>query len=130
MSTINLIIGGIDVSENVQKNSYQIQKIIKRGTEFTAFDGSETIRNIGQYYELHTSLEMLPDSLMRQLTAALNNDKIDVTFTDPHSADNTTIAFLRGENTGGEICNELDDGLYWNTSISLKSELTPVGDGL
>ncbi len=130
MNTINLIIGGIDVSENIQRDGYRVQKIIKRGTEFTAFDGSETVRNIGQYYELYASLENLPDNLMRKLTAALDNDKIDVIFSDPHSADSTTAVFLRGEDTGGEISNELDDGLFWNTTISLRSELIPVSNGL
>lgn len=130
MNTINLIIGGVDVSENVRCGSYRVQKIIKRGTEFTAFDGSEKVRNIGQYYELRTSLEMLPDNIMRQLTAALDSDKIDITFTDPHSSDSTTAVFMRGENTGGEISHELDDGLYWSTTVSLRSELITVSDGL
>ncbi len=130
MSTINLVIGDVDVSEYVQTNDYRVIKTIKRGTEFTAFDGSETIGNLGQYYELYASLELLSDGLMRQLTAALDHDKIDVTFSDPHSADSTTAVFLRGENTGGEASNETDDGLLWNTTISLRSELIPAGDGL
>lgn len=130
MNTINLIVGGIDVSECVQRENYRVNKIIRRGTEFTAYDGSESVHNIGQYYELNVSLEKLSDRLMRQLTAALDNEKIEIIFTDPHSLDKTTAVFIRGDSTGGEICNELDDGLYWNASIFLKSELIPVSDGL
>lgn len=126
MSTINLIIGGIDVSELVEPESYSVRKAWKIASEFTKFDGNEIVNRSGYYYELSVNLEDIPDMVMRSLTRALDSDKIESTFTDPHSADCTTAFFQRGESTGGKVANELDDGLYWDLSISVKSEVIPA----
>lgn len=126
MSTINLIIGGIDVSELVEPESYSVHKAWKIASEFTKFDGNEIVNRSGYYYELSVNLEDIPDTVMRSLTRALDSDKIESTFTDPHSADCTTAFFQRGESTGGKVANELDDGLYWDLSISVKSEVIPA----
>lgn len=130
MSTINLIIGGVDVSENVGVNTYRIKKTWKLGTEFTGYDGKDVKSYTGYYYEISTALDDIPDELMSRLITALDSDTVEVTFTDPHSAAGTTTAdFLRGESTGGEVAYELDDGLYWNLSITLKTELVPSSGG-
>ncbi len=129
MSTINLIIGGVDVSERVEPESYSVRKIWKTASEFTKFDGNEVVKRNGYYYELSVNFEDLPDTLMRDLTGVLDSDTIEITFSDPHSknADGcTTAVFGRGESTGGKVANELDDGLYWNLSISVKSEIIPA----
>lgn len=127
MSTINLMIGGVDVSERVETGSYSIRKVWKTASEFIKSDGNEIINRSGYYYELSVRLEDIPDTVMRVLTGALDSDKIEITFTDPHSSDCTTAFFMRGDSTGGEVANELDDGLYWNLSISVKSEVVPAG---
>ncbi|MCX4257652.1 MAG: hypothetical protein OSJ54_12120 [Oscillospiraceae bacterium] len=129
MSTINLIIGGVDVSERVEVESYSVRKVWKTASEFTKFDGNEIANRVGCYYELSVSFEDVPDGLMRTLTCALDSDTIEITFTDPHSenADGcTTAVFGRGESTGGKVANELDEGLSWNFGISLKSEVIPA----
>lgn len=126
MSTINLIIGGVDVSECVEAESYSVRKVWKTASEFTKFDGNEVVKRSGHYYELSVNFEDVPDTLMRYLTRALDSDRIEITFTDPHSDDCTTASFIRGGSTGGKIANELDDGLYWNLSISVKSEIIPA----
>lgn len=129
MSTINLIIGGVDVSERVETESYSVRKVWKTASEFTRFDGNEIANRVGCYYELSVSFEDVSDALMRALTCALDSDKIEITFTDPHSESTdgcTTAVFGRGESTGGKVANELDDGLYWNLSISVKSEIIPA----
>lgn len=126
MSTINLIIGGIDISEHVEVTSYSASKVWRTASEFTKFDGNDVVKRSGYYYELSVNFEDVPDVLMRSLTRALDSDKIEITFTDPHSNDCTTAFFQRGESTGGKIANELDDGLYWNLSISVKSEVIPA----
>ena len=127
MSTINLMIGGVDVSERVETGSYSIRKVWKTASEFTKYDGNEIVNRSGYYYELSVRLEDIPDTVMWALTHALDSDKIEITFTDPHSDDCTTAFFTRGDSTGGEVANELDDGLYWNLSISVKSEVVPAG---
>lgn len=129
MSTINLIIGGIDISEHVEVTSYSVRKVWKTASEFTKFDGNEVIKRSGYYYELSVNFEDVSDVLMCALTSALDSDTIEITFTDPHSknADGCTAAvFGRGESTGGKVANELDDGLYWNFGISVKSEVIPA----
>ena len=127
MNTINLIAGGVDVSERVEPESYSVRKVWKTSSEFTKYDGNEIVSRSGYYYELSVRLEDIPDTVMRALTGALDSDKIEITFTDPHSDDCTTAYFMRGDSTGGEVVNELDDGLYWNLSISVKSEVIPAG---
>ena len=130
MSTINLIIGGVDISENVETESYSVKKVWKTNAEFTDVNGEDIIRRSGFFYELSVELHLVPDTLMRSLTAALDSDSISVTFTDPHSEDCTTASFLRGDSTGGKISQELDDGLLWDMSISLTSEFVQSGGGL
>ena len=47
MSTINLIIGGVDVSERVEVESYSVRKVWKTASEFTKFDGNEIANRVG-----------------------------------------------------------------------------------
>ena len=130
MSTINLVIGGVDVGENVEVNTYRVHKVWKNGTSFTKFDGSSVERLLGYHYEINVSLTDVPDKLMRQLTSALDNNLITVKFSDPHADDITEADFVRSGQTGGEVEYELADGLYWGISISLKSKFVPFGGGL
>lgn len=129
MNTINLLIGGVDVSEFVETESYSVRKVRKTGQSFTKYDGTDVTPPLGFYYEITVSLEDIRDADMRALTAAVDNDDFSVTFTDPHTSNCTTAQFVRGESTGGTVSGELDDGLYWNVSLSLKSKLIG-GDGL
>lgn len=126
MSTINLIIGGVDISEYVETESYSVRKVQKVASEFTRYDGSDVMKRSGYYYELSVNFEDIHNAVILSLISALDSDKIEITFTDPHSADCTTASFQRGESTGGEISKELDDGLYWNLGISVKSEIIPA----
>lgn len=130
MSTINLIIGSVDVSENVETESYSVHKVWKTSTEFTRVDGSVITRRRGFFYELSVNLNGVHESIMHELISALDSDSIPITFSDPHSYGCTSVSFERGESTGGEISEELDDGLYWNLNTSLKSEFIPRGRGL
>lgn len=130
ISTINLIIGGVDVSEFVERGNYSILKIWKTEETFTTYAGKEIISRSGWNYRLKTSLSWIPDDLMRELTAALDNDRISVTFTDPHSSDEngcTADFFTRGDNTGGTIATEYDGQLRWDINISLMSEFHVYG---
>lgn len=140
-NTITLIIGGVDISEFTERENYSINKVWKAADSFTNYDGSQIIKRSGWNYTLRARLENIPDKLMSELTAALDNDKISITFTDPHSTGEnmcTTDIFERGESTGGEVFCELDDGLRWNIDISLDSEFHSLsrnggsgdGDGL
>lgn len=133
-NTINLIIGGVDISEFTERENYSINKVWKIADSFTNYDGSQISQRSGWNYKIHANLENIPDKLMSRLTDALDNNKISITFTDPHSQNEnmcTTDVFERGESTGGEIFCELDDGLRWNIDISLESEFHSVlsGDG-
>lgn len=130
-NTLTLIIGGADVSEFVENENYSVKKIWKTSEPFTAYDGSTVSRKIGWNYSIHADLENIPDGLMREVTKALDNDRISVIFTDPHSeSGETTDTFKRNGTTGGSVACGLDDGLYWNVSISLDSEFhTLSGEG-
>ena len=122
--TIKFIIGGVDVSEYAERENYSVRKVWKISDSFTNYDGSVITSRSGWNYNIRASFENIPDTLMRQLTAALDNDSIPITFTDPHSSGEdmcTEDTFLRGESTGGTVSCELDDGLRWNISISLDS---------
>lgn len=129
MSTIILSVGGVDVSEFVEAESYSVHKVWKTADTFTKYDGTEAVRRLGFYYEITVTLEDIRDEIMRSLTSAVDRDEFSVTFTDPHSADASTAPFIRGESTGGTVAHELDDGLYWNVSLSLRSQLVS-GNGL
>ena len=123
-STINFIIGGVDVSEYAERENYTISKVWKTADSFTNYDGTTVTVRSGWNYNIRASFENIPDTLMYRLTAALDNEEISITFTDPHSQNEnmcTTDTFLRGESTGGTVSCELDDGLRWNISISLNS---------
>ena len=123
-STINLIIGGVDVSEYTERENFSVSKVWKISDSFTNYDGTEITDRSGWNYNIKASFENIPDTLMYKLTAALDSDSISITFTDPHSRSEdmcTTDTFLRGESTGGTVSCELDDGLRWNISISLDS---------
>lgn len=133
MNNINLIIGGVDISEYVETDSYSARKAYEKSESFKNHDGKNIVSLKGFHYEISVKLELVPDAVMRKLTAALDSDIIPVTFTDPHSdaPDGcTTAAFLRGDSTGGEIACQLDDGFRWDLSISLDSEFVPAGGGL
>ena len=122
--TINFIIGGIDVSEYTERENFTVNKVWKTAETFTNYDGNEITFRSGWHYNIKAQFQNIPDTLMYQLTAALDSDRIPITFTDPHSQSKdmcTTDTFLRGESTGGTVACELDDGLRWNISISLDS---------
>lgn len=135
-STINFIIGGVDVSEYAERENYTVSKVWKTADSFTNYDGTVITNRNGWNYNIKASFENIPDKLMYQLTAVLDSDNIPITFTDPHSKSEdmcTTDTFMRGESTGGTVACELDDGLRWNLSISLDSVFHspefPAGDG-
>ena len=129
-NSINLIIGGTDISEFVEQENYSIKKVWKTESQFTNFDGTEIIKYIGWNYRLSASFENIPDDMMKKLTAALDNDVISITFTDPHSENMiTTDNFQRGESTGGSVSYGSKDGLYWSLSIDLTSG-SHSGNGL
>lgn len=133
MSTINLIIETVDISEWVEKESYSVRIVQEYSEEFTNYDGSKIKHRKGFHYAISLNLENIPDSVMRELSSALDSDKISIKFTNPLSEQSdgcTTANFLRGDEIRGEIAYELDDGLRWNTSLSLKSDFFPAGDSL
>lgn len=128
-NTIDLIIGGVDISEFVESENYSVKKIWKTSDPFTAYDGSPVSKNIGWNYSVQADLENIPDGIMRDLTKALDNDSISVIFTDPHSESGKTAdTFRRSGTTGGSVACGLDDGLYWNVSISLNSEFHTISE--
>ena len=131
-STINLIIGGVDVSEYTERENFSVSKVWKTADSFTNYDGTEITVRSGWNYNIKASFDNIPDTLMYKLTAALDSDSISITFTDPHSRSEdmcTTDTFLRGESTGGTVSCELDDGLRWNINISLDSVFHAADDG-
>ena len=132
MKTITLIIGDVDVSEYVIASDYSVQKVWKTKTSFENYDGKEISKRSGWSYQLKAGFEDLPDSIMTQLTNALDSNDITATFTDPHSPEEngcTTAVFNRPESTGGNVTAELDDGLRWETSIDITSIFTAAADG-
>ena len=120
-STITLIIGNVDVSEFVECENYSVKKVWKGENSFTDINGKDVKLNWN--YQLKASFENVPETIMQEVTSALDNDTISITFTDPHSENMlTTDNFQRGESTGGSVSAELDDGLRWDLSIDLTSE--------
>ena len=100
--TINFIIGGVNVSEYTERENYTVSKVWKIADSFTNYDGNVITSRSGWNYCIKASFENIPDTLMYQLTAALDNDEISITFTDPHSKSGdmcTTDTFQRGEST-------------------------------
>lgn len=133
MGTINLKIGETDISEYVSPEGYSVRLVQKKSenSAFIKYDGSEVSAVLGYCYEISADLEFLPDNLARSLAVALSADKFGVTFTDPFGVG--SAEFLRSDNSVFEVAAELDEGLYWDISISLKSELIAAasgGDGL
>ncbi len=127
-STITLIIGDVDVSEFVERENYSVKKVWKGENAFTDINGKDV--KLSWNYQLKASFENVPEELMQEITSALDNDVIPITFTDPHSENMlTTDNFQRGESTGGSVSAELDDGLRWNFSVNLMSE-NHLGGGL
>ena len=123
-STINFTIGGVYVSEYAERENYTVSKVWKTADSFTNYDGNVITYRNGWNYNIKASFENIPDELMYRLTAALDNEEISITFTDPHSRSEdmcTTDTFVRGESTGGTVSCELDDGLRWNLGIALDS---------
>lgn len=133
MSTINLIIGGIDFSEWVETDSYTCVRRDIVPYSFTTYNGSEYAPRSGYRYELSVNLSELPETAASALAKALDNDKIKVKFTDllSDAEDGTTEAYFdRPEEIGGSIAAETDDGDLWDMKISLTSAVTAVSGSL
>lgn len=133
MSTINLIIGGVDCSEWVETDSYTCVRRDIVPYSFTNYDGAEYAPRSGYRYELSVNLNELPEAAASALAKALDNDKIKVKFTDLLSdyEDGTTEAYFdRPEEIGGSIAAETDDGDLWDMKISLTSAVTAVSGSL
>lgn len=130
MSTINLKIGGADVSEYVLAEGYTVRLVQKRSdnSSFTKYDGTEISRILGYYYEISASLLLVPDDLSKALAEAMSEEKFNVDFTDPFGLG--SAEFLHSDNTSFEVTAEVDDGLLWDIEISLRSELINSGGGL
>ncbi len=130
MSTINLKIGNTDISEYVSPEEYSVRMLQKKSenSRFQKYDGTETSEVLGYYYELSANIELIPNVIAEQLAAVMAHDKFEAVFTDPFGSG--TAEFLRSDSAAFEVACELDDGLYWNINISLKSELIKSGGGL
>lgn len=133
MSTINLIIGGVDFSEWVEVENYSCIRRDIVPHSFTNYDGTEYAPRSGYRYELSVNLNELPETAASALAKVLDHDVIPVKFTDllSDSEDGTTTAsFERPEEIGGSIAAETDDGDLWNMKISLTSAVTAVSGSL
>lgn len=133
MSTINLIIGGVDFSDWVEADSYSCIRRDIVPYSFTNYNGAEYAPRSGYRYELSVNLNELPETAASALAKALDNDKIKVRFTDllSSSEDGTTEAYFdRPEEIGGSIAAETDDGDLWDMKISLTSAVTAVSGSL
>ena len=133
MSTINLIIGGVDFSEWVETDSYTCIRRDIVPFAFTNHDGAEYAPRSGYRYELSVNLNELPEAAASVLAKALDNDKIKIKFTDllSDAEDGTTEAYFdRPEEIGGSIAAETDDGDLWDMKISLASAVTAVSGSL
>ena len=130
MNTINLIIGGVDVSKYVLAEGYTVQLVQKKSenSNFTNYDGRSVSKILGYYYEISASLLLVPDELSQALAAAISADKFNADFTDPFGKGNAI--FLRDGNASFVVSAEVDEGLLWDIDISLKSELINSGGGL
>lgn len=130
MSTINLKIGGTDVSEYVLVESYTVRQIQKKSenSSFPKYDGTEVSKVLGYYYEISASLMLVPDNTAKALAAAVSWEKFNVDFTDPFGGGNAE--FLKSDSTSFEVAAEVDDGLLWDIEISLRSNLIKPADGL
>lgn len=123
MSTINLKIGNADVSEYVQADGYTVRLVQKKSgnSSFSKYDGTEVSAVLGYYYEISASLALVPDNTAKALAAAMSAENFNVDFTDPFGGG--SAEFLRSDSASFEVTAELDDGLYWDINISLRSEL-------
>lgn len=132
MSTINLIVGGVDVSDFVEAETYSCIRKDIIPKSFTRYDGVVIAPRSGYKYQVDVTLS-LPEKKAAALAAALDNDSISVTFTDLLSkADGmvSTALFDRPENIGGSISAETDDGDEWEIELSLTSHLQSVSGSL
>lgn len=129
MGTINLKIGETDISEYVSPEGYSVRLVQKKSenSAFVKYDGSEVSTVLGYCYEIAADLEFLPDNLARSLAAALSAEKFPVDFTDPFGSG--CANFRRDGDVRFEVTAELDEGLYWDVSLALKSELITSGSG-
>lgn len=133
MSTINLIIGGVDFSEYVEAESYSCTRKDIVPNSFTDIGGAEVAPRSGYYYELSVHFSELPERFAASLAKALDNDKVCVKFTDllSTSSDGTTTAYFnRPSEIGGSIAAETNDGDLWDMKISLTSIITAVSGSL
>lgn len=129
MSTINLKIGETDISEYVSPESYSVRLVQKKSENsgFIKYDGTEVISVIGYYYEISASIEMIPDELARELASDISEEIFSCTFTAPFGSG--CANFRRDGDVRFEVTAELDEGLYWDVSLALKSELITYGSG-
>ena len=123
MNTINLKIGNTDVSEYVTAEGYTVRLVQKKSenSSFSKYDGTEVSKVLGYYYEISASLTLVPDNLSKALAAAMSEEQFNVNFTDPFGGG--SAKFLRNDSASFEVTAELDDGLYWDINISLRSDL-------
>lgn len=133
MSTINLIIGGVDFSEYVEKEDYSCIRRDVIPKSFTNYDGSVIAPRSGYYYELSVQFSELSEDVASSLAKCLDSDTIAVTFTDLLSAaeDGTTAAYFnRPAEIGGSIAAETSDGDLWDLKVSLTSAVIAVSGSL
>lgn len=128
---ITLSIGGIDVAQyvNVSSYNYKVSNIYDQNT-FTNYDGNETKKLIGTRISINLTLEMVKTSVVQALAQAMSDDPVSVTFTDLLSSGLVTTADFDKPEINSTLKHELDDGDYWDYSISLVSKLIPAGNGL
>lgn len=128
---IALSIGGVDVSDyvNVSSYNYSVENVYEQNT-FVNYDGNEVKKYLGVKKMINLTLEMVKTSVVQSLAAAMSADPVSVTFTDLLSDTLTTTADFERPQINSTLKHELDDGEYWDYSISLVSKLIPAGDGL
>ncbi len=127
---IKVIIGGTDMSPFVEQETYSVERIWNEASSFSALNGAEIKKYSGYYYAISINFEDLPDSLMSALASVVNSDKYTVEFTNPVGTE-TSLEFNRAAEMKGTASCRTDEGLFWNTSISIKSIFCPLsGDSL
>lgn len=131
---INLVIGGVDVSELVNVDSYNLscKPSYDPDSILQNYDGNEHKDLIGEKYAISLTLEMVPTDIVKPLAQAMHSDIVSVTFINLLStAENmlTTADFERPEITY-TLKHELDGVDYWDYGINLTSKLVTTSDGL
>lgn len=78
-----LQIGSVDVSDYVTRGYTANISPIYEGNSFTAVDGSEYRKKIGEQVHIRAELGAVPSSVATQVTAACRNATVSVSFAAP-----------------------------------------------